>query len=141
MLVVAIVGTLAAIAVLSGLKAYTEAGIYKANADLRVIASAVAQLAFDTGKWPGGIPADVDNDPEVWDLNTPAAGLLASDGRFERWKGPYIRKIPQDPWGSIYFFDPDYLIKGKYYPVVGSYGPNKKGPNLYDSDDIVYLLK
>jgi hypothetical protein len=43
-------------------------------------------------------------------------------------------------WGSDYFFDPDYDINGKDFAVVGSFGPNKVGKNLYHSDDIILLL-
>ena len=46
----------------------------------------------------------------------------------------------KDPWGSDYFFDPDYRINGVMWPVVGSFGPNRVGPNQYDSDDIYYIV-
>ena len=90
---------------------------------------------MDTGKWPGGI--SLPGDQETWDLSTPAAGLLSCNSSFGSfWKGPYLKKVPLDPWGMPYFFDPDYTIDGKACPVVGSFGPNRVGQNLYDSDDI-----
>jgi hypothetical protein len=39
-----------------------------------------------------------------------------------------------------YFFDPDYYIGGVKYPVLGSFGPNKVGKNVYDSDDVYLVL-
>ena len=77
---------------------------------------------------------------EIWDLTTPEAGLLSATGAFTNWKGPYIQAIPKDPWGSDYFFDPDYYIDGTPLPAVGSFGPNGQGQNNYDSDDLYRIL-
>jgi len=38
-----------------------------------------------------------------------------------------------------YFFDPDYTVDGDTRAVLGSFGPNKAGPNQYDIDDIVVI--
>jgi len=76
----------------------------------------------------------------VWDLNAANAGLVATNGGFPNWDGPYMQSVPKDPWGSDYFFDLDYRIDGKDFAVVGSFGPNKVGKNLYDSDDIILIL-
>jgi len=52
-----------------------------------------------------------------------------------------MKSIPQDPWGNNYFFDTDYDVNGVgTRAVVGSYGPNGVGNNLYDSDDIYYVV-
>ena len=77
---------------------------------------------------------------EKWNLNTSNAGLTGTDGTFPDWAGPYISNVPQDPWGNNYFFDPDYQIDGLNYAVLGSFGPNGVGPNLYDADDIYIIL-
>ena len=137
---VLIIGIIAAIAIPAFLKARNDSRIQQAQADLQLLTAAIRQLAWDTGKWPGGLDRSVVQDTECWDLTTAAAGLLSSDARFSNWKGPYVSSIPLDPWGSPYFFDPDYTLKGATHVVVGSFGPNQVGRNLYDSDDICIRL-
>jgi len=141
MIAIIIIGVLVAIAVPNFARVREKARIEKAKADLEILAAAIRQLAWDTGKWPGGIDRHIRQNAETWDLSTPAAGIIAADDRFPGWKGPYAPCIPLDPWGSKYFFDPDYYVSGQVYAVVGSFGPNKRGPNLYDRDDIYVILK
>ncbi len=137
--VVAIIGLLAAIAIpaYSGFK--DKAKIAQVKSDLRNLQHVIELLANDTERWPGPNAVGVSADQEVWDLNSANAGLVATTGGFPGWNGPYIQSVPKDPWGSDYFFDPDYRINGIDYAVIGSFGPNKVGQNVYDSDDI-YLL-
>lgn len=140
LVVIAVISILAAIAI-PAFTAYRErARIGQVWSDLRNIQNAMELLASDTEKWPG--PSDVGAvaNSEVWDLNSPEAGLVAPGGGFPNWSGPYINSVPKDPWGSDYFFDPDYDIGGVNFAVVGSFGPNKVGQNLYDSDDVYRIL-
>ena len=141
MIVVAIIGLLAGIAIPSLKKARMTSQTNKALGDLRVIRDAIEQLAFDTGQWPGGVPASQVSSPETMDLNDGAAGISANDGRFNNWSEPYMKEVPPDPWGTPYFFDPDYRIGGTFFSVVGSLGPNKQGRNYYDDDDIYIVLE
>jgi general secretion pathway protein G len=142
LIAVAVIGMLAALAIPKISKSRDMARIKQCESDLAMIEAAVDQLAWDTGKWPGGIARNVQSSSEMWVLNTANAGLLTyNSALFTNWKGPYIRSIPKDPWGMDYFFDPDYYIGGKVECVVGSFGPNRKGKNLYDSDDIYIVLK
>jgi len=141
MIVVAIIGLLAAIAIPSIRKARETARINIARNDVRLIADAVGHLAFDTGRWPGGIFVGDQTSPETWDLTGGAAGLVTNDGRFARWRGPYLDEVGLDPWGKPYFFDNDYVIDGNARVVVGSFGPNKVGRNLYDADDVYVLAE
>ena len=141
MIVVSIIGLLAAVAMPSIIKARTNARQTIASEDLRVIAGAVDQLAMETGKWPGGITAGQSANPEIWNLTIGAAGIMSSDGRFPRWQGPYIKTLPEDPWGQAYFFDPDYTVNGDTFSVVGSFGPNKGSRNGYDEDDIYVIVE
>ena len=110
-----------------------------AQADLKNLQSAIQVLATDTDQWPGPNPVGIVANGEVWDLNSPSGGIIVA-GSFPNWRGPYLPAIKKDPWGNDYFFDPDYEIAGVNYPVVGSFGPNKLGPNVYDSDDIYIVL-
>ena len=137
---IAIIGILAAIAI----PAYTifkdKANTAKAKSDLRAIQNAIELLASDTEKWPGPNSVGVTANQEVWDLNSSDAGLVTATSGFPNWNGPYVSAVAKDPWGSDYFFDPDYKIGGDNYAVVGSFGPNKVGKNKYDSDDVYLIL-
>jgi general secretion pathway protein G len=141
MIACAIAVMISAIAVPHFVKMRTDSQIAEAEIHLSMIAAAVKQLAWDTGRWPGGIPRERLGNPEVWDLRISAAGLLKADAwRFPNWEGAYLDEIPKDPWGSDYFFDPDYTVNGRARPVVGSFGPNRRGRNVYDKDNVYVLL-
>ena len=137
---IAVIGILAGIASHIYSKIRKNVRIKQAEAYVEMLAASVQQLANDTGKWPGGHPREAEGNPEVWNLTTAGAGLLSADSSFMGWKGPYIHTIPNDPWGSPYFFDSDYSVNGVMKAVVGSFGPNKRGRNVYDSDNIYVIL-
>jgi len=139
MIIVLVIGVLLAVVLPSIRAVRRNSRIKQAEAQLEILAAAIKQLAWDTGKFPGAKPL-VDG-KEVPNLTVPDAGLLAEDGDFPNWKGPYIRNIPLDPWGARYFFDADYTMPdGDVRTVVGSHGPNRSAMNAYDSDNIVVLL-
>jgi len=138
--VIAIIGLLVAIAIPQFSSYRDKARIALVRADLRNIQRAMEMLASDTEKWPGPNSVGVTANQEVWDLNLSNAGLVAATGGFTDWNGPYVQFVPKNPWGSDYFLDPDYRISGIDYAVVGSFGPNKVGQNVYDSDDIYLIL-
>lgn len=142
MIVVGIIGVLLAIAIPSFQKARTESRIKRAKSELQLITAAVRQLTWDTGKWPNTAAYGAPGSTEVWGLTPSSAGLVAATATYGTgWRGPYVRTISKDPWGKNYFFDPDYLISGVNRIVVGSFGPNGVGQNLYDSDDIYVILR
>lgn len=136
----AIIGILSAIAIPAYITFRDKAKIAQAKSNLKNIQLAIEQLANDTEKWPGPQSVGVTADAEVWDLNSGSAGLVATNGGFPNWKGPYMKSVPKDPWGSDYFFDPDYYVKGTKYAAIGSFGPNKCCRNVYDSDDVTLLM-
>lgn len=141
LITIAIVGIIAAIAIPAYSNYRQRAKIAEAKADLRNLRLAIEMLAIDTEMWPTKKAVrDASGGPEVWDLNKDTAGLVATDGGFPGWAGPYIQSVPKDPWGSDYFFDSDYDIDGTNYVAIGSFGPNKVGQNKYDSDDVLLLL-
>ncbi len=137
---VTIIAILAAIAIPAYSSYREKAKIAMTRSELRNFLHAITMLENDTEQWPGPNPVGSTADPEVWDLNSPQAGLVATNGEFSKWNGPYVQSVPKDPWGSDYFFDPDYNIGGVNYAVVGSFGSNKVGRNVYDSDDIYLIL-
>ncbi len=140
LVVIAVIGLLVSIAIPQFSSYSDKARIALVRADLRNIQRAMEMLASDTEKWPGPNSVGVTANQEVWDLNLSNAGLVAATGGFPDWNGPYVQSVPKDPWGSDYFLDPDYMVGGVDYAVVGSFGPNKVGQNVYDSDDIYLIL-
>jgi type II secretory pathway pseudopilin PulG len=137
---IGIIALLAAIAIPTYSSYKEDAMIARANEELKKIEVAIVTLATDTARWPGAIPIGVVANVEFWNLNAPSAGIVATDGNFPSWAGPYFPSVPQDPWGNNYFFDPDHEIGGTDFAVLDSFGPNGVGPNVYDSDD-VYIVQ
>jgi len=140
MVVVSIVGLLATMAGLAVQKGVRNSGINQAQAELEMMSAATLQLAWDTGRWPNQTIRTQQGSYEIWDISGDKSGLLGTDGRFDNWKGPYYEGSTKDPWGNNYFFDPDFRVDGVMRIVVGSFGPNGKGRNVYDDDDIYVLL-
>lgn len=139
---VLLVSILVAIAVPTFIRIRAKSRIREAQGQVEILASALQRLAWDTGNWPGGQNRGSIQNDEVWDLTTSSAGLITGDAtKFPNWKGPYVRSIPLDPWGKPYFFDPDYTSGGRTLPVVGSFGPNGVGRNVYDSDNVFVILQ
>lgn len=140
MITVSLIGLLAGLGSLAVVKGMENGRINEATTRLHMMSAAVLQLAWDTGRLPNGQLRTRAGSTEIWDLTGANAGLLSASSTYTDWKGPYLDELTNDPWGNPYFFDPDYLIKGVNHMVVGSFGPNGKGRNLYDSDDIYVLL-
>jgi general secretion pathway protein G len=149
LIVIAIIGILSSIVLINVNQARDSGKTAKAYGDLRNIRDAIQLLVIDSDEWPGHKEIDLVESGvsgnELWDLTVAVAGLTATDGAFANWGGPYIDEIPVDPWGNPYFFDTDYDIDpsagAEWAAVVGSFGPNGNGQNVYDSDNIILLLK
>lgn len=159
LVVIAIIGILSTLTVAAFQYARLQAKIGKATSDINEIYKAIVILSNDTGVWPGNQPADalnVSNGNEIcgdscsFGLSDAQAAITASDGS-ENWSGPYMVQMPLDPWDHQYFFDTDYRVTTYNLPcdggggcvdavVVGSYGPNGSGNNLYNDDDIIKIL-
>ncbi len=140
---------LGVIAILTGIAVpayynYIEKGkTAEAMSDLKRIETAIIAMASDTGLWPEGQAIGLVNNGggnEIYDLSDPDVGLVATDGSFPDWNGPYIPSIPLDPWGNQYFFDTDYRIGGVDFVVLGSYGPGAVCNNCYNDTDIRLIL-
>lgn len=146
--VIAIIGYLASVVLTSVNQARDKARIARAEIDVRQLRQAIGLLVDDTGEWPGHKSVDVIEPGapgnEIWDLTVPLAGIVATDGAYPNWRGPYIRIVVNDPWGNNYFFDTDYdtdLGAGENWAVViGSFGPNGDGQNVYDTDNIIEIF-
>ncbi len=165
LMVIGIIGLLAVMAVAAVKIAQQKARIAKVQNDINEIYKAISAMANDTGTWPGHQTIDEVNnsanneicaDGCTFGLSSPQAGIVATDGSYGGWNGPYMRQIPADPWGNEYFFDTDYAIKndGSNEPcdggvigadcievvVVGSYGPDGIGNEQYNRDDIIKIV-
>lgn len=140
MITVSVIGLLAALCTYGVTQGRKNARINEAKVELEMLSAAVLQLAWDTGYWPNRALRTRPGSTEIWDISGDQNGLEGSDGFFRNWKGPYYDEAVEDPWGNPYFFDPDYRVDGVMRIVVGSFGPNGRGRNEYDSDDIYVLL-
>ncbi len=135
--IITLLGSLASYAMM---KAHQKSVKKQVEVQLNILSSAILQMAWDTGRWPNRTLRTQPGSTEVWNIAGPQWGLLATDGFYNNWKGPYYEGALLDPWGNPYFFDPDYTVDGNVRVVVGSFGPNGVGRNLYDEDDIYILL-
>ena len=145
LIVIGIISLIASTVMFGINRARYQAKVKKAKADISEIAKSIDLLALDTGEWPGHqtpyvVCSSGCSSNEIEDLSTAIAGLKQTDGSYTNWNGPYIQVLTKDPWGHNYFFDTDYTLNGEVKAVVGSYGANGVGLNLYDSDDIVYIV-
>jgi general secretion pathway protein G len=111
LLVVVIIGILAAVAVpkLSGRQ--QQAKIAAARADIANIGLALKMYEIDNGDYPGSLQ-----------------GLMANSGA-KNWHGPYLEQgLPKDPWGADY----QYQKPGTHNPSgfdLKSSGP-EGGPEI-----------
>ncbi len=94
MVVIVIMGLLATVVVVNVMPSQDRAMVEKARADIRLISQAIEMYRMDTMRYPNmenGLGA----------LTTVPNGSLRTE--------PYIRTIPQDPWGNDY----QYLVPGQ----------------------------
>ena len=101
LLVVVIIGILAAVAVpkLSG--RVGQAQVNAAKASIEAIGLAVNMYEVDNGKFPDSLQ-----------------NLLTKGGEIN-WNGPYLEKSTKDPWGN----DFQYTKNGNSYTIVSA-GPD-----------------
>ncbi len=120
LVVISIIGILASVvlALLSDVR--SQALDKKALSELRSIHTVMEILYNHTGLYPHKKtrycpPVSGAGNEVSLDLNT--SGLVATDGTYSAWNGPYIRNV-MDPWGNPYFLDEDY------YCTAGALGCN-----------------
>jgi general secretion pathway protein G len=103
MVVILIIGLLATIVVQNLRSATDKAKRVKAQADISQIKSALDRYYLDAGSYPTS------------DQGLPALIAAPSNGNDPKdWGGPYIERIPLDPWGHPYFYQSDgneYVLK------------------------------
>ncbi|HXR26027.1 MAG TPA: type II secretion system major pseudopilin GspG [Candidatus Binataceae bacterium] len=103
MVVILIIGLLATIVVQNLRSATDKAKRVKAQADIAQIKSGLDRYYLDAGSYPT-------TDQGLAALSAaPTGGNVPHD-----WQGPYLEKIPPDPWGNVYFYQSDgdnYILK------------------------------
>lgn len=100
MVVVVILGILAAVVVPRIMDNPDKARITKAKQDIRAIESALNLYRLDNFNYP--------NTEQGLDALVSAPSDLVNSDNYKQ--GGYIRKLPQDPWGSAYL----YLSPGEH---------------------------
>jgi general secretion pathway protein G len=103
MVVILIIGLLATIVVQNLRSATDKAKRVKAQADISQLKSALDRYYLDAGSYP-----TTDQGLNAL-MATPSNGNIPHD-----WSGPYIERIPPDPWGNQYFYQSDgdtYVLK------------------------------
>ena len=102
LLVVTIIGILAALVVPKIMGRSEQARMTAARADISGIKTALDAFEVDNGYYPKG--------------NNGLGDLVQAPRDVKNWHGPYLDKIPSDPWGNNYLY---------------SY-PGKRNPSGYD---------
>lgn len=157
LVVISLIGFLAGFVVASLGEARQRGQISAAKEELFQLNTAIEALATDTNVYPSNTAphrtdaCDSAVQPDEGFINQPDVGLVATDGTYPGWRGPYISPPPRDPWGTYYYIDPDFHcgidVNGCHSVgtpdyVVQSFGPNKTQDygTTPGSDDIVYVL-
>ncbi|MDD5668920.1 MAG: type II secretion system major pseudopilin GspG [Candidatus Omnitrophica bacterium] len=111
MLVVIIIGVLAAMVMPRLVGRSEQARIAAARADVNANIPTVLDLfELDTGRYPASLDE-----------------LKTNPGLGDRWKGPYLKKQPKDPWGRPYIYEPSGA-DGRDYSLC-SEGPDANNPD------------
>jgi general secretion pathway protein G len=106
LLVMVILAILAAVIVPKFTGRTEQAKQSRALQDITNLKAQINTFEVDTG----GFPASLDL-------------LVTNSGNVPNWHGPYIDKLPQDPWGHDYIYHPPASGEGNDF-VVLSAGPD-----------------
>ena len=89
-----------------------------ALADMKVIRKALNIYKLQNGKFP-----------------TTKEGIMAlvkKPKNQKNWSGPYLKKLPFDPWGKIYHYSYSEKTKICYLSSSGPDGKHKNGDDIID---------
>lgn len=122
MVVIVIIGLLSTFVVLNVLPSQDQAMVEKAKADVALLEQAVEMYRLDNLAYP--------TVEQGLDALTKAPAELASPERYR--KDGYVRRLPEDPWGSPY----QYVQPGENGPFdIYSLGANRRlGGEGLDAD-------
>ena len=91
--VIVILVTLAGIATPLYMKNISKSNIGAAKTQIKLLEDTLQQYRLDVGTYPSDLQCLVENLDQS-----------------EKWSGPYIKKVPLDPWGVEY----QYLFPGEH---------------------------
>lgn len=111
MLVVVIIGILAAFMVPRFAGKQEKAKIAKAKAEIAVLATALDSFHMDVGRYPT-------SEEGLASLMTRPSGI----GTDVQWDGPYVRELLADPWNHAYQYRCPGEIAVDY--DISSFGPD-----------------
>ncbi|MFN9250115.1 MAG: type II secretion system major pseudopilin GspG [Brevundimonas sp.] len=123
MVVIVIIGLLATVVAINVLPSQDRAMIGKARADVATLEQAVETYRLDNLVFPT-------TDQGLQALAAPPAGL-AQPGRYRQ--GGYVRRLPEDPWGTPYQYRHPSAHGGQF--DVWSWGADgREGGDGNDAD-------
>lgn len=122
LVVMVILGLLAALVAPNFFGQASKARVKTAKLQIANISTALDALALDTGRYPSGQEG--------------LRALLDQPSGMDMWDGPYLKKLPKDPWNH------DYVYRGPQgssdYEIV-SYGADGSPGGDGDNADISSL--
>ena len=122
LVVMVILGLLAALVAPNFFRQGAKARVKTARLQIANIATALDALALDTGRYPSAQEG--------------LRALLEAPSGMDMWDGPYLKKLPKDPWNH------DYLYRGPQaghdYEIM-SYGADGSPGGEGDNADISNL--
>ena len=104
MIVVGIILLLAGVAIPMAVKSLGKGQLATVKLQIQNFETAITNFQIDTGK----IPKDLES-------------LVKNPGD-KKWDGPYLKKIPKDPWGNDYVYEPGVGVGGYKITSYGSDG-------------------
>lgn len=114
LIVLAILGLLAALVGPSLFGNLEKGKRTTASAQISNLASALDSYRIDVGRYPQSLD-----------------GLRENDTGRDAWAGPYMREVPQDPWGNDYHYE----VKDRDFELL-SYGADGAPGGTGDDADI-----
>jgi general secretion pathway protein G len=121
MVVVIIIGLLAAFIVPRVMSQVDTAKVNKAKADIQALESALTMYRMDNSRYP------------TTDMGLAALTQKPNDPSIKNWKGPYLDRISKDPWGNEY----QYAYPGthgKEYDLFSMGADGQPGGEGLDAD-------
>ena len=109
LLVLVILAVLAAVVVPKFTKRSEQARITAAITDIANLGSQLDQFEVDTGRYPTS--------------DEGLKALVEQPSNVKNWKGPYIKKMVNDPWGNPYIYKAPGTHNSSSYDLY-SYGPD-----------------
>ena len=118
MLVVIIIGVLAAMVVPRLAGRSEQAKVARAKADIASIGLALDLYELDAGRYPDALAALIAKEPP---------SDLSEEGK-AKWNGPYLKKgLPKDAWGRLYVYKKESAHNQDY--DLYSLGPDGQAGN------------